>query len=293
MNYSELSASELIYQLSIAGEYPHPDLIDAIHDRRAETAPLMLAMFDDAYDDSWPDGDPRWYRFIHAGKFLLSWQNVNALPTFARMYSSDGDGMSDICEWFEEDLYHFGPAAIPYLKPIIIKEMGKQWHYGKALTGSILTRIATYYPETREEIIAIFQAQLPPVDISPDEIDEMWDSWASELGELADETSRDQILALFANEAIESTFIDEQDYRALINRGFRPQKPPKPYDICAEYRRLYEDHLSWQKRLAREEGKGRRIRQAKPRTEPKVGRNDPCPCGSGKKYKKCHGRPGA
>ena len=29
------------------------------------------------------------------------------------------------------------------------------------------------------------------------------------------------------------------------------------------------------------------------RTQPKVGRNDPCPCGSGKKYKKCHGREGA
>jgi preprotein translocase subunit SecA len=26
------------------------------------------------------------------------------------------------------------------------------------------------------------------------------------------------------------------------------------------------------------------------RDEPKVGRNDPCPCGSGKKYKKCHGQ---
>ena len=26
------------------------------------------------------------------------------------------------------------------------------------------------------------------------------------------------------------------------------------------------------------------------REEPKVGRNDPCPCGSGKKYKKCHGQ---
>ncbi len=25
----------------------------------------------------------------------------------------------------------------------------------------------------------------------------------------------------------------------------------------------------------------------------KIGRNDPCPCGSGNKYKKCHGRPGA
>ncbi len=25
-------------------------------------------------------------------------------------------------------------------------------------------------------------------------------------------------------------------------------------------------------------------------TTPKVGRNDPCPCGSGKKYKKCCGK---
>ena len=24
--------------------------------------------------------------------------------------------------------------------------------------------------------------------------------------------------------------------------------------------------------------------------EKKIGRNDPCPCNSGKKYKKCHGR---
>jgi len=23
---------------------------------------------------------------------------------------------------------------------------------------------------------------------------------------------------------------------------------------------------------------------------PKVGRNDPCPCGSGKKFKQCHGK---
>jgi preprotein translocase subunit SecA len=26
------------------------------------------------------------------------------------------------------------------------------------------------------------------------------------------------------------------------------------------------------------------------RVEKTVGRNDPCPCGSGKKYKNCHGR---
>jgi len=35
------------------------------------------------------------------------------------------------------------------------------------------------------------------------------------------------------------------------------------------------------------------LSKAKPvRTGPKVGRNDPCPCGSGKKYKQCCGKNG-
>jgi len=38
--------------------------------------------------------------------------------------------------------------------------------------------------------------------------------------------------------------------------------------------------------------KQRPSRQPQARQEEKVGRNDPCPCGSGKKYKKCHGRAG-
>ena len=39
---------------------------------------------------------------------------------------------------------------------------------------------------------------------------------------------------------------------------------------------------------SRPDRRRRRDQQVK-REEPKVGRNDPCPCGSGKKYKKCHG----
>jgi len=36
-------------------------------------------------------------------------------------------------------------------------------------------------------------------------------------------------------------------------------------------------------------GSGDASQPAQRRTGEKVGRNDPCPCGSGKKYKKCHG----
>jgi preprotein translocase subunit SecA len=35
---------------------------------------------------------------------------------------------------------------------------------------------------------------------------------------------------------------------------------------------------------------GEPARQSMMNAMPKVGRNDPCPCGSGKKYKQCHGK---
>jgi preprotein translocase subunit SecA len=39
------------------------------------------------------------------------------------------------------------------------------------------------------------------------------------------------------------------------------------------------------------ESSGRQVEKQQPVTaEPKIGRNDPCPCGSGKKYKQCHGK---
>jgi preprotein translocase subunit SecA len=33
-----------------------------------------------------------------------------------------------------------------------------------------------------------------------------------------------------------------------------------------------------------------KVKQQPVVAEKKVGRNDPCPCGSGKKYKQCHGK---
>jgi preprotein translocase subunit SecA len=44
------------------------------------------------------------------------------------------------------------------------------------------------------------------------------------------------------------------------------------------------------RRAAESAGRGARKVETFKRSEKKVGRNDPCPCGSGKKYKHCHGR---
>jgi hypothetical protein len=48
------------------------------------------------------------------------------------------------------------------------------------------------------------------------------------------------------------------------------------------------DDLMQERPPARAGGDDAPVRTVK-RDEPKVGRNDPCWCGSGKKFKKCHG----
>jgi SEC-C motif domain protein len=67
-------------------------------------------------------------------------------------------------------------------------------------------------------------------------------------------------------------------------------------DFVAKFRSGGEERTHVEKaHFIREEGRwvyaGQVVPKSEPvrRAEPKVGRNDPCPCGSGKKYKKCHG----
>ena len=226
MKYDDFSAKRLVDELGKAGEVVHPDLINAIWARREETEPLLLNMFHESIDDAWPTGDdPRWQRIVHAGKFLLAWQNGAALPGFVRLYSSDDDGLLEVCEWFEEDLLHYGPAAIPYLKEVFQTTSNKpqEWHYGKALASGTLTKIATYYPETREQVASIIRAQLPSIDtiatLTQDDAREMWGNYAGELAELADEGSREQILALFEADLLFEDFIEREQYLRDMNRG--------------------------------------------------------------------------
>ncbi|MEN8192112.1 MAG: preprotein translocase subunit SecA [Bacteroidota bacterium] len=51
------------------------------------------------------------------------------------------------------------------------------------------------------------------------------------------------------------------------------------------------DNMGMQSGGEQDEG-ARRGKQQPVKVEAKVGRNDPCPCGSGKKYKQCHGKSG-
>jgi preprotein translocase subunit SecA len=57
----------------------------------------------------------------------------------------------------------------------------------------------------------------------------------------------------------------------------------------AELENVRYQHADYDEALANEEGQASES-ETYERAGAKIGRNDPCPCGSGKKYKQCHGK---
>lgn len=295
MNTKTIPIEGLIHQLEIAGEYPKPSLIKAIWNRQEEACPLLLSVFQEAFLDDWDSkNDPRWYRLKHAGKFMLSWQVEESLPFFTKMYLDDA--LHDICEWFEEEPAYFGPMAIPHFSKVLDKEVKQDWDYGVALSAGILAKISVFHPEHKEQVAKIFRAKLPPLEQIPllkePDYNGIWSSICGDLAALSDVESKPQVLALLDADMIDPMLMDRKSYlREFNNRSYRPVK----VNLVVEYESQYKRHMEHQEHMEsikKKEEKQSKVKLAKPRSEPKVGRNEPCPCGSGKKYKKCHGRPG-
>ncbi len=85
--------------------------------------------------------------------------------------------------------------------------------------------------------------------------------------------------------------IDEMTEDTVVNLGFDCQK--LYYNMVEAKAEWLYTLPEWDALLSEAERKELYLKQKKSGTvvkEKKVGRNDPCPCGSGKKYKKCCGK---
>ena len=81
---------------------------------------------------------------------------------------------------------------------------------------------------------------------------------------------------------------------AILNKSYIPTRENNPQSVQQERRqqpkvdvnKLQASRMA----AAAAAGQGEKSKPAPMIAEKKVGRNDPCPCGSGKKYKHCHGK---
>lgn len=294
-NDTELSDAELITALEEAGYVPEPALIDEILTRRDTLAEPLAALILGTLDESYTAGDDRYYAMIHAARILLYWREPLAIPAFATLFLHDEDAV----DWFQDQIAVFGPDAVRPFSEVLLSDTGTDWHYGKASMADVLAYIAMQYPETRPDVLAALHATLPtlredgsvdwPEDQDPDE------NWISVIGALAllqDKSSREVALALFDADVLETFMMNREDYLHVMKEGGTPPKFGNVSNLPTEVREAWNEEQSRLRRVERE-AEARKSREASLQARdqyPKVGRNEPCPCGSGKKYKHCHGK---
>ena len=68
------------------------------------------------------------------------------------------------------------------------------------------------------------------------------------------------------------------------------QAAPEQKQDMSKYREQKQDLSDPNQQAAAQQDTREQVKREPIRAERTVGRNDPCPCGSGKKYKNCHGR---
>ena len=85
-----------------------------------------------------------------------------------------------------------------------------------------------------------------------------------------------------------------RDVLAILNKSYIPVKEQNAESIqkARQQRAKVDVNRLQASRMAAAAAAGQadKSKPAPMHVEKKVGRNDPCPCGSGKKYKHCHGK---
>ena len=303
----------LVDTLVHAGRHPHADLIRDCVQIEEEITPALLAILRtdvmaDTREQHWGQGDPRWYRMIHAGLLLFHFRNDDALPLFIREYRQST--IEYFNEWFENKLRLYGPAAVEPLTDLLHDEDAGVW--GRIEAAGELSHIGWAHPETRDAVLAALRSVLPPItddgapDIAEDadtDLHHLWTTIAFQLGRHQDTDSRAQIEALFEHEWIDPMFFgDVDEYRSLLQgeRDSWSQFKPATFDVIEYYENWYEaGDKEWTAARQRQQDRRDRVRDNQRaghyeggtyvRDAQGVGRNGPCPCGSGVKYKYCCG----
>jgi hypothetical protein len=309
IDYTTASADQLLAALDQAGRTPDRALLEACLARRDDLVPGLLHRLEQSlepeYGADWGDNDPRWYGDIHAGRFLIAFREEKALPIFEEILRADEDGVA--IEWFESALPSYGPAILPMGRRLIPDASVFLW---VRISGiQMLKAVAQLHPDAAPDVIATLRAALPPLtergdpDV-PDEVDEdqmvLWTFAVLALAELGDAASQPQAEALHDWDLIDETvYGDYEAYQDIQASGDDPAAPPSEFDLLrvyAQQARVDQGILepSEPVEAPSEDDPAYPIGYGSTATfvreEPKVGRNDPCPCGSGKKFKKCCGR---
>ncbi len=267
--------------------------------------PALIRMATDYQLHGGPPDSPVVYSPIHAWRALAQLRAEEAIAPLVELFRRADD---DLDEWVTEDLpralAQFGAGALAPLTDYLGDPARGDW--SRVAAAKAISFIGAAYPETRAECVLRLSHRLAYYA----EQSETFNAFLiSPLLDLRAVEAMPLIERAFASERVDETVLgDVEDVQIELGLKTLREHPRKPNALTIMGDKL---RAIWQEKglplptvddLLGGPDTEPEAALPEPDFEPfidlppqpyrapaKVGRNDPCPCGSGKKFKKCCG----
>jgi hypothetical protein len=229
------------------------------------------------------DSDEVWAP-LHAWRTLAQLRAETAVDAIIDTFYTIDDWDQD---WQQNEypavMAMIGPPAISALKTYLADERNGMW--SRITAAEALGKIGQQYPESRDECVAILSDQLSQHQRQDPTQNAFLISSLVDLKAI--EAVGPMKLAFNAGDVDLSVLGDWEEVQIDLGLLKKRLTPPP------EYGWIPDEYIPMAK-MVRSGTLGKQLAKTSDEPDPwkNVGRNDPCPCGSGKKYKNCHGFPG-
>jgi len=300
-----MEINEILHELERATGRFARAAVEAAVARREDVTPELLRILEDTVDRaSQLDAEGDYMAHLYAMFLLAQFRETRAYPLVVRFASLPGDLLDSLCgDFITEDLGQVLASVcggdLVGIHSLIENEATDEWVRGAALS-SLVTLVAAGQ-KSRDDIVSnfasLFRGKLAR------RWSHVWDTLVSYASDLYPAELLNDIERAYDEGLVDPGYIGFDDVKRDLAMGkgrILARLADNPY------RRLVNDtvaEMGWwacfrEGARNRANSPGEDPARFKPRPEtassitrttPKIGRNDRCPCGSGKKYKKCCG----
>ncbi len=238
---------------------------------------------------------------IYAMYLLAQFRETRAYPLLVQVFSAPGELPMDLAgDVVTGDLGRIlasvSDGDISGMTSLVENERANEYVRSAALKG--LVTLVACGKRSRDEVMAYFRGLIRTLDRTPSNA---WNSLASRCADLCPEEVVEDLRIAFEEGLIESFYIVWEDIEDALAVGreaamkILKERYPLIDDVEKEmgwWACFEENKRKWD--LANVHFRPPSVRGWKgapvPKARVKAGRNEPCPCGSGKKFKRCCGR---
>jgi hypothetical protein len=279
-----MDAQEIIRELEYYdGSFPRQALKEAIV-KKDQITPALLKIIEEATDNIQDLLDQDDYMaHIYAMFLLAQFREQRAYPLIVNFFSIPGKISLEVTgdmvtEYLDRMLASVCLGDVSLIRQLAENETADEFVRNAAL-GSLLCLVATGQ-KSREEVISYYK-NLFESGLSK-EPSHFWDGLIACCTDLYPEEVYPEIKHAFEEDIIDESFIDFDFVDEQLTLG----KERVLAELQDSRYKLIEDTIKEMEWWACFQTPTQPQQIVKKK---KVGRNEPCPCGSGKKYKKCCG----